>query len=114
MLDNLLENAMKWTPADKAITVELHEACLPNSSITGVQCCIKDQGIRIPENELEFIFEAFTESSNTASPACGIGLGLPLCREIIKLHMGEIWAENNIKEGTTFNFIIPNILTETN
>lgn len=113
VLDNLLENAIKWTSSDKKIMVELHEAYFPNSFIKGIQCRIKDEGIKIPDNQLEFIFEPFTESSNTASPACGVGLGLPLCREIIKLHMGEIWAENNIQEGSTFNFIIPFNLDET-
>ncbi len=114
VMDHLLLNATKWTNMEKIITIELSDAKLPNSSIKGVKCCVKDQGIKIPENELEFIFEPFTESSNTASKACGVGLGLALCREIIKIHMGAIWAENNKDgNGVSVSFIIPTFLSET-
>jgi K+-sensing histidine kinase KdpD len=112
VMTQLLMNAIKWTSPNKLIQVELHETLLPNSSIRGIQCCVKDEGIHIPEEELEFIFEPFTESSATASKACGVGLGLALCKEIINLHMGVIWAENNLKQGVTLNFIIPTILSE--
>jgi PAS domain S-box-containing protein len=111
VIDNLLMNAIKWTNAEKTVTVEIYDAFLPDSSVPAIQCCIKDQGIKIPDEELDFIFEPFTESSNTASKACGVGLGLALSKEIIKLHMGAIWVENNIKEGVVFNFVIPTFLT---
>jgi two-component system aerobic respiration control sensor histidine kinase ArcB len=112
VVSNLLMNAIKWTKKEKIVTVELYSGLLPNSCMSGIICCIRDQGIKIPEKELEFIFEPFTESSNTASKACGVGLGLALCKEIIRMHMGEIWAENNIGEGVTLNFMIPNIHEE--
>lgn len=115
VMNHLLLNATKWTSVDKFVTIELSESKLPDSSIRGIKCSVKDQGIRIPDNELEFIFEPFAESSNTASKACGVGLGLALCREILKVHMGTIWAENNTKgNGVTVSFIIPTFLSEQN
>ena len=57
---------------------------------------------------LESIFEPFVESSRTESKACGVGLGLSICKEIIEAHSGNIWVENNsLKPGVTFNFTIP-------
>ncbi|MDX1924208.1 MAG: PAS domain-containing sensor histidine kinase [Rickettsiaceae bacterium] len=111
VVEHLLQNAVKWTSPENTIAIELYDSFMPDSDIPAVQCCIRDQGIKIPEEELEFIFEPFAESSKTASKASGVGLGLALCRELIKLHMGVIWAENNIKQGAVFNFLIPKFLS---
>jgi PAS domain S-box-containing protein len=113
VIDHLLSNAVKWTEPNQVIDVEISKSFLPNSSISGLYCKIKNKGIQIPPNELNFIFEPFAESSNTASKACGVGLGLALCKEIIKAHRGEIWAENDSTIGVCFNLIIPNNLVET-
>ncbi len=116
VIDNLLSNALKWTQPSEVISIEIWQNCAFNSNSPGLHCKIVNKGIGIPEDELEFIFEPFTESSNTASQACGTGLGLTLCREIIKAHGGKIWAEskkskNNISE-VSFHFVIPTSLEE--
>lgn len=111
VIENLLMNAMQYSPNKKRITIDLHKSHLKNGSVPAVHCCITDEGIGIPETELQSIFDSFTESSKTASKACGVGLGLSICREIIELHSGEIWAENNhLSSGSTFNFCIPTTL----
>jgi tRNA-dependent cyclodipeptide synthase len=111
VLENLLMNAMQYSPNKKIITIDLHKSHLKNGTVPAVHCCIIDEGMGIPEAELQSIFDSFTESSMTASKACGIGLGLSICKEIIELHSGEIWAENNnLRSGATFNFCIPTIL----
>ena len=117
VIDNLLSNALKWTQPSEVISIEIWQNSAFNSNSPGLHCKIVNKGIGIAEDELEFIFEPFTESSNTASQACGTGLGLTLCREIIKAHGGKIWAEskkskNNISE-VSFHFIIPTNLVET-
>ncbi|MBU2645974.1 hybrid sensor histidine kinase/response regulator, partial [bacterium] len=61
----------------------------------------------IPADELETIFEKFTQSSRTKTGAGGTGLGLAICREIIEAHHGKIWATNNPDGGATFSFYIP-------
>ncbi|MGI4775576.1 MAG: sensor histidine kinase [Janthinobacterium lividum] len=107
VVSNLLMNSLRWTAPDKPIIVELRDVSLSGSSLYGVQCSIKDQDLGIPEDELEFIFEPFAESSRTASKACGKGLGLAICKEIIRIHGGEIWAISNARGGASINFIIP-------
>ncbi len=70
---------------------------------------IQDQGIGIPEDELELIFDKFTQSSRTKTAAGGIGMGLAICKEIIDAHRGKIWAENNSDVGCTIKFLIPSL-----
>ena len=68
---------------------------------------IADEGIGIPEEELEEIFEKFVQSKKTKTGAGGTGLGLAICKEIIKAHQGLIWAENSFAGGATFSFSLP-------
>lgn len=111
VLENLLMNAMQYSPNKKSITIDLYKSHLKNGTVPAIHCCIADEGVGIPEAELQSIFDSFTESSKTASKACGVGLGLSICKEIIELHSGEIWAENNhLRSGATFNFCIPTTL----
>jgi signal transduction histidine kinase len=115
VIGNLLSNALKWTEQDGIISIEVWKNFSSDSSIPGLHCRITNKGIGIPQDELKFIFEPFTESSNTASKACGTGLGLALCREIIKAHKGEIWAnssESATSAEVSFHFVIPATLME--
>ena len=77
-------------------------------NIPGLAVSIADEGIGVPPEELQDIFNKFTRSSLTASGKSGTGLGLSICREIVHLHKGAIWAENNEKTpGAVFTFILP-------
>ncbi|MEK6734197.1 MAG: HAMP domain-containing sensor histidine kinase, partial [Pseudomonadota bacterium] len=109
VLRNLLSNSIKFTNKGQII-INLEHAKGKDSRIKAqsLKVSIIDQGIGIPEDQLEYIFDKFNQSSKTKTGAGGTGLGLTICREIIKAHHGEIWAENNINEvGSTFTFIIP-------
>lgn len=66
-----------------------------------------DEGIGIPETELDTVFDKFIQSSKTKTGAGGTGLGLAICHEIIKSHGGRIWAENNPDQGATLTFLLP-------
>jgi signal transduction histidine kinase len=66
-----------------------------------------NQGVEIPKNELESIFDKFVQSSSTKKNIGRTGLGLAICKEIINAHGGKIWAENNSKSGTVFSFVLP-------
>ena len=68
---------------------------------------ISDSGVGIPKNELNYIFDSFTQSSRTKTGAGGTGLGLSIVKKIIEAHNGRIWASNNINQGASFHFIIP-------
>lgn len=107
---NLIGNAVKYSN-DGNIEVSLkQETCIIDSeehNQEAVSFIISDEGVGIPEEELEHIFDKFAESSHTKSQAGGTGLGLSICQEIIHAHNGKIWAKNNPKKGSTFTFTIP-------
>ncbi|SPR12226.1 sodium:proline symporter [Orientia tsutsugamushi] len=98
---NLISNAIQYSQSGLIlITVKPYRS--------GVEVSIEDEGVGIPENELEAIFVPFEESSRTRSKACGRGLGLTLAKEIILAHHGEIWAENRPNNrGSKFTFRLP-------
>ena len=111
---NLIANAIKFTPSGKNIPISFAATSLPASYSSGdseevpaVSVSIADQGIGIPEEELENVFNKFIQSSKTKTGAGGTGLGLAISREIIVGHGGRIWAENNPSGGAVFTFVIP-------
>jgi len=114
LLSNLLGNAIKFTPEGRAIHVELAMATLPagrraadRGEITALRLSVEDEGVGIPEEELESIFDKFTQSSRTASGAGGTGLGLAICREIVHAHRGIIRARNRPAGGAAFDVFLP-------
>src|ERR1051326_3105515 len=110
VLTNLLENALKCSSPDSVIHIIAQEKENPPE----LEVCISDQGIGIPESELEAIFEKFYQvprerlpAWSNVSPALGTGLGLAICRNIIHAHHGCIWVESCLGEGATFHFTLP-------
>lgn len=97
---NLFSNAIKFTTAGKRIDVEI--SVQDNS----VLIAVIDEGVGIPENELDSIFDKFVQSSKTSTHAGGTGLGLTICKEIILSHNGGIWAENTAS-GSAFKVLLP-------
>jgi len=108
---NLISNAIKFTPSGKVIQVSFSAVTLPVDSESdeapAIAVSITDQGMGIPEGELEEVFNKFIQSSKTRTGAGGTGLGLAICKEIITGHGGRIWAENNPTGGAVFTFVIP-------
>ncbi len=104
VLRNLFSNAVKFSPNNGKLRVAIE--ALGNQW----RFSISDQGMGIPDNELEEIFDHFVQSTRTKTGAGGTGLGLSICRKIIEAHNGVIWAENNLNsQGATFYFIIPRL-----
>ena len=68
---------------------------------------IQDEGIGIPENELNSVFEQYIQSSKTKNRTGSTGLGLAISNEIIKAHEGKINVENNPNGGAKFSFFLP-------
>jgi signal transduction histidine kinase len=106
VLVNLLGNACKFTPEGKTITLSVAPATLQNGE-EAITCTIEDQGVGIPEDELESIFDKFTQSSKTKTGAGGTGLGLAISREIIKAHHGTMVANNRPEGGASVGFTLP-------
>jgi PAS domain S-box-containing protein len=114
VIRNLISNAIKFTPKDNKITIDIHQNHFfningksVNSTKQHLLVSVSDQGIGIPEDELTSVFDKFIQSSKTKTGAGGTGLGLAICKEIVEGHKGIIWAENNSEGGATFNFILP-------
>lgn len=106
---NLFVNAIKFSPNHGKIIIDVLEDVLiyKKNKIEAIRLSITDQGIGIPKDELESIFDLFVQSSRTRTRAGGTGLGLSICRDIILAHHGKIWAENSSEGGAIFHFVIP-------
>ena len=96
---NLLDNAIKYTP--DGTPIEISAAGKSGSVVVEVA----DRGPGIPPGEEERVFEKFHRASQ--STAGGVGLGLTICRGIVKAHGGRIWAENRAGGGAIFRFSLP-------
>lgn len=102
---NLLSNALKYTPRDGIVTI--HARPLPDEN--AVMIGVRDTGEGIPPDKLASIFDRFTQIDNNMSRRqLGMGLGLAICRELVEMHGGRIWAESGGDgTGTDFKFTIP-------
>lgn len=114
VIHNLLANAIKFSPPESAIKIELCDAELPsgepgasgqNRPAIALRC--SDRGVGIPPDELESIFAKFVQSRATKTGAGGSGLGLAISREIVALHRGTIVAANNPGGGACFTVTLP-------
>lgn len=102
VITNLLGNAVKFTSQGGRISLQA-ETKDSEAVIT-----VTDEGIGIPEGELESIFESFRQSSRTNTGAGGTGLGLAICRGIVAAHGGRIWAgANPAGQGARITFTLP-------
>lgn len=103
ILMNVISNAYKFTPVHGKILLELSQTEDKKIKIT-----ISDNGIGIPEDALEKIFERFYQAhSNTKTNYQGSGIGLHLTKEFVQLHRGEIQAENIPEGGARFTILLP-------
>ncbi len=105
VMTNLLSNSIKFSLEGKSIFINFFG--VDYFDRPGIQVSIKDEGVGIPDTELDSVFDKFIQSSKTKTNAGGTGLGLAICKEIIELHQGKIWAESNTEQGVTFSFILP-------
>lgn len=103
VLDNVISNAVKYTPAAGSITIKAEKS---NSDM--VQVSIADTGLGIPKQDLNRLFERFYRVDKARSRTLGgTGLGLSIAQEIIHSHSGKIWIESEYEQGTTVFFTLP-------
>lgn len=101
VLDNLLSNADKYSPADQAIEVAL-EACEGSVAVH-----VRDRGIGLTEVDLKSIFDPFYRSPEARQRAGGMGLGLAVCRKVIEVQGGAISGQPRPGGGADFCFSLP-------
>ena len=102
LLDNLVSNAVKFTPAGGRVTIAARELG------HAVEVNVSDTGIGIPAEELPHLFTRFYRASTAqTSHTPGTGLGLRISQSIAQAHQSEITVESTVGEGTTFSFQLP-------
>lgn len=107
IVSNLVNNAFKFTPEGGTVDVRLD----PREK--DVLFCVKDSGIGIDKEDMEKLFRKFQQFSRKAGPGIkGTGLGLSISRALVQLHQGDIWAESEPEQGTSFYFTIPRNIIE--
>jgi len=102
VIDNILNNAIKYSPDGGKITVTM------KTTDDQMILSISDQGLGIPKQDLPRIFDRFYRVDRARSRAQGgTGLGLAIAKEIIKQHKGFIWAKSEYSKGSTFTIVLP-------
>lgn len=102
VVDQLLDNACKFTPAGGAVRLALHDG------IAAVELQVEDSGIGVPPDKMDYIFDRFyqVDGSSTREHG-GQGVGLAICRDIVEWHEGRIWVENRRPCGCRFRVVLP-------
>lgn len=117
VLDNLLGNALKFSPRGGRITLTLvrepGQTDAPDTLATPMAVLrVSDEGIGIPADDLPHVFDWFQRASNATGKIAGTGIGLAAAKQIMELHGGTIGAESQAGGGSTFTVRLPLIATE--
>lgn len=101
VMQNLMDNALKFTPKDGSVTIEL------NAMEKNVEVKVADTGPGIPENEQSFIFERYRRAEKQKGSSNGTGLGLSIAKKIMEIHNSNLWVQSQPNKGATFLFQLP-------
>ena len=103
ILDNLIDNAIKYSPEGGEVTVS---ACRDGDN---VRLSVKDEGVGIAAADREKLFQPFgrLETHVYGTAIQGVGLGLVVCQRLVEAHGGRIWVESEVGKGSTFFFTLP-------
>jgi signal transduction histidine kinase len=115
VFDNLLGNAIKFSPEGGTITVRIRPCEYQfisrpegGSRQSAIEVTVSDQGIGIPPEQIHRIWERFYQVDGSSTRRFGgAGIGLTIARNIIQAHGGVIWAESQVGVGSTFHFVLP-------
>ena len=102
MYDNLLKNAIKYSPAGAIVRATMR------ITDTQFEICVDDKGFGIPASEVEFVFDPYFRSEAPELQAeKGVGLGLRFVRTAVELHGGQVTIDSRYKEGSKFVVALP-------
>ncbi len=106
IITNLVSNALKFTPEGGSITAE--GKTVKKEGTDYVEIAVKDSGMGIDKDNIKKIFDKYEQVTiNAPKGVRGLGLGLSICKTIIELHGGTIWADSELEKGSTFTFQVP-------
>jgi len=104
VLNNLIGNALKFTPANGTITVSAEL----RGDMGVIEISVSDTGIGISPEDLPKIFDKFYQvGERVSTDVSGTGIGLTIAKEIVELHRGRIWVDSEKGQGTKFTFTLP-------
>jgi two-component system phosphate regulon sensor histidine kinase PhoR len=103
VFDNLISNAVKFSPQGGKITITLRAIS------DGMRVSIEDQGVGMSPDQLERVFDKFYRADYSNTSVSGLGLGMSLVKSIIEGHGGRIWVESEPGTGTTVHLKLPGI-----
>jgi signal transduction histidine kinase len=102
VLYNLINNAIKFTPEDGNVRVEMHERD------GKAYVLVRDTGLGLTQDDIDHLFQPFSQVHDAAQKKKGSGLGLYICKGILEAHGGRVWCESPGRgQGSTFAFQIP-------
>ncbi|MBN9485085.1 MAG: two-component sensor histidine kinase [Bacteroidetes bacterium 43-93] len=108
VFQNLLDNAMKFTPDKGTITIELKEVA------AGIRVRVADTGIGITAEEQAYIFERYKQTAKPGLTTNSMGIGLAIVKKILELHHTGIEVDSQPGHGTAFSFVLPYVISTRN
>jgi two-component system phosphate regulon sensor histidine kinase PhoR len=112
---NLVDNAVKYTPAGGSVTITATQTHLGAQADTAVEIAVVDTGAGIAEKDLPRLTERFYRVDKARSRELGgTGLGLAIVKHIVLAHGGELKIESVINKGTTVRVLLPAVIAERN
>jgi signal transduction histidine kinase/DNA-binding response OmpR family regulator len=99
VFENLLANAIKFSPHGGQVSVRLRDAGNGN-----VEVAIADQGLGIPSDKLSRIWDKYFQVDEAGARKHGVGLGLSVVKQVVEAHGGKVWVESQLGKGSTFHF----------
>ncbi len=105
VLTNLVSNAAKYSAVNTSISITIKQI---NAEMGAVRFSVSDQGPGISPEDQPFVFDAFRRGTDLPSRQTkGVGLGLAICKGLVRSHGGHIWIEEREEPGTTISFTLP-------
>ncbi|MBI1258816.1 MAG: histidine kinase, partial [Chloroflexi bacterium] len=107
MLLNLVDNALKFSPADSTVLVRAHEPGAEGAAPGFVRIDVLDSGPGVPDEYKLMLFDRYVQVRGRKGARRGTGLGLTFCRLVAETHGGQIWIDDNPMGGSIFSFTLP-------